>query len=196
MPENGRLTPAELSPIPGGELANDAAHAWNAPGGPADRGLRPAGPISSYRTLAEQWGTWNTYLAGGPLAAYPGTSNHGNGTAVDLKEWWMRVKLLVFGGKYGWRKTEAFSEWWHFNWVGGGHVVLKRGHKGRWVRRYRARLRYLRPRSMKRGNRFDADMERVVRSFQKAHGLKADGVIGGQTAYRINLALQRRKEQR
>jgi hypothetical protein len=195
MPENGKLTPAELTPIPGGELANEAAHAWNAPGGPADRGLRPAGPISSYRTLAEQEQTWATYKAGGPLAAYPGTSNHGLGLAIDLRKFWMRVKLLVFGAKYGWKKTEAFSEWWHFNYVGGGHHKLRRGDRGRWVGRYRARLRYL-GYGMPQGRNFDVCMKHHVETFQRHHRLPVSGQIDGPTAYRINEAYRRRKEHR
>lgn len=53
-------------------------------------GNRPVGsPKDTGKTLVNghqtQWGLWNEYQAGrGALAAYPGTSEHGNGNAVDV----------------------------------------------------------------------------------------------------------------
>ena len=118
MASNGRLGPADLAPIPGGQLANEAAAAWNA--GPAKAGCRPLGPNSSYRNYAGQQYYWGLYTSGrGNLAARPGTSNHGWGRAVDLAATWMRTWIDRNGAKYGWRKVEAASEWWHVNYVGG-----------------------------------------------------------------------------
>lgn len=115
---NGQLPDAVLAGIPGGRLSKPAAAAWNA--GPAKAGLRPLGPNSSYRTYAAQVYFWNLYTSGrGNLAARPGTSNHGWGTAVDLQAPWMRTWIDRHGARYGWKKTEAFSEWWHVNYVGG-----------------------------------------------------------------------------
>lgn len=191
MPENGRLTAAELSPIAGGQLANAAARSWNAPGGPADHGLRPGGPMSSYRTLAEQEYLYRLYEEGkGSLAAYPGTSNHGLGVAIDCPNLWEQFWLHASGTKFGWQKTEAFSEPWHWNWT-GGEVVLKPGHRGRWVRKYRSRLRFL-GYQMRRGRRFDLQMKGHVETFQKRHGLKVTGEIDGTTAYWINRACHRK----
>ena len=31
----------------------------------------------------------------------------------------MRSWINAHGARYGWRKTEAPSEWWHVNYVGG-----------------------------------------------------------------------------
>lgn len=192
MPTNGQLTPAELSPIPGGQLANDAARAWNAPGGPADHGLKPGGPLSSYRTLGQQEYLYRLYEEGrGNLAAYPGTSNHGLGLAIDCPNRWEQLWLRAKGAKFSFEKTEAFTEAWHYNFVAGRPAVqLGLGHKGSWVRKYRARLRFLGYR-MPRGRRFDLQMKAHVEIFQKRHGLKVDGVIGGSTAYRINEAMRR-----
>lgn len=118
MSSNGRLSSGELGAIPGGRLARSAAAAWNA--GPAKAGLRPTGPRSSYRTYAEQVYFWNLYVSGrGNLAARPGTSNHGLGRAVDLAAPWMRTWINQRGERFGWRKVEAPSEWWHVNYVGG-----------------------------------------------------------------------------
>ena len=118
MASNGRLPASALSPIPGGQLSNAAAAAWNA--GPAKAGCRPLGPNSSYRTYAKQVYYWNLYTSGqGNLAARPGTSNHGWGNAVDLAAPSMRTWIDRHGARYGWRKVEAMSEWWHVNYVGG-----------------------------------------------------------------------------
>lgn len=117
---NGRIPKSALSPIPGGNLRRDAAAAWNAMNRAVGGGLRPRGSRSSYRTYAEQLYFWGLYRSGrGNLAARPGTSNHGWGVAVDLAAPWMRQTINHIGGRYGWRKTEAFNEWWHLNYVGG-----------------------------------------------------------------------------
>lgn len=124
MASNGQLPGSALSPIAGGQLANDAAAAWNAMNEESRRRygveLRPTGSASSYRTYSQQQYFWNLYQAGrGNLAAYPGTSNHGWGKAVDLATPQMRSIIDEIGGKYGWKKVEAPSEWWHVNYVGG-----------------------------------------------------------------------------
>ncbi len=129
MASNGRLPKSDLAPIPGGELRKDAAAAWNARGGPADAGLVPTGPRSSYRTLQEQH---ELFAELGPgIAAEPGTSNHGWGVAIDVPSSWMWAWLQEHGDPFGWDKTEAFHVAWHWNFVGGvsfpTFVTLKRG---------------------------------------------------------------------
>jgi D-alanyl-D-alanine carboxypeptidase len=118
MASNGRLPASVLSPINGGRLSKSAARAWNA--GPGRAGCRPLGPNSSYRTYERQVYYWELYQSGrGNLAARPGTSNHGWGNAVDLAQPSMRTWIDNNGARYGWRKVEAASEWWHVNYVGG-----------------------------------------------------------------------------
>jgi len=113
------LTPAELSPIAQGQLANAAAAAWNAMNVEARSlgvELLPTGSKSSYRTYEQQVELWNLYQSGrGNLAAHPGTSNHGWGLAVDLATESMRSMIDRIGRKYGWSKatSDAQSEWWH-----------------------------------------------------------------------------------
>lgn len=124
MAANGRLPASDLAPIYGGRLRKDAAAAWNAMDAECVRltgkHLRPTGSQSSYRDYDAQVYFWNLYISGkGNLAAHPGTSNHGWGIAVDLAEPWMRSWVDAHGAKYGWKKTEAFGEWWHVNYVGG-----------------------------------------------------------------------------
>jgi hypothetical protein len=199
--ENGKLSASELSPIPGGQLAHDAAAAWNAKDGPADNGLRPTGSRSSYRLYADQVYFWNHQP---PLAAYPGTSNHGWGKAVDLAEQWMRSWIDDHGARFGWKKIEAFSEWWHVNFVGGvgpfkpPFKALKKGMRNRRVRWYVKRLRFIHPPSEnhayfrgKPRRKFDRFVEDAVIHFQDDHGLKPDGVIGIKTAHKISEVFHR-----
>lgn len=206
MASNGRLAASELAPIPGGELRNDAAAAWNAPGGPASAGLRPGGSMSSYRTYDEQVYLWGVYMRGGNLAATPGTSNHGWGIAIDLPNGWEQEWMRAHAGRYGWAKTEAFSEPWHWNYAGGvsfpsSPAPLHRGDRGKRVVHFTKRLAYIRfgalpPYLKRRSRRFDRRVERAVRAFQKDQGLPRDGVIGPHTATRINHVFERQWRRR
>lgn len=202
MASNGKLKDSELADIPGGRLRKDAAAAWNAPGGPGDAGLRPTGSKSSYRLYADQQYFWEHQP---PLAAYPGTSNHGWGLAVDLAEPWMRDWIDAHGAKYGWAKTEAFSEWWHVTFVGGvsfpSFQSLKHGDKGKRVLRFSRRLRFIHrpkgPSFLKRIYwKFKDGMVDGVKDFQRDQGLKPDGVIGPRTAARINSTFKRQRQNR
>src|SRR5690606_17768614 len=82
----------------------------------------------SYRSLADQVAMREVY---GSLAAEPGSSNHGLGTAVDVWEWRAyafgsdRYRWLVENGPaYGWvapewaRADGLNPEYWHFEYVG------------------------------------------------------------------------------
>lgn len=208
MAANGRLSGSELSPIPGGELRHDAAAAWNAPGGPADNGLRPGGSMSSYRTYDEQVYLYGVYQRGGNLAAYPGSSNHGWGVAIDIPNGWEQEWMRQNAGRYGWAKTEAMSEPWHWNYVGGvsfpsGPKPLQRGDKGKRVLRFGKRLAYIRGRNhyapymiVRPSRRFGPGLEKAVKAFQRDQGLPRDGVIGPHTARRINHVFERQWRRR
>jgi hypothetical protein len=124
MTQNGQLPPAELAPIAQGQLANEAAAAWNAMNQEARKRrleLVPTGSMSSYRTLAQQRILYARYLAGGNLAADPGTSNHGWGVAVDVATIEMRTLIDHIGVKFGWSKkwSDAQGEWWHIKYQPG-----------------------------------------------------------------------------
>lgn len=75
-------------------------------------GYRRYGPINVYGT--QQW----FFAHRPPLAAFPGTSNHGRAQAGDWNPAGIG-RLRAVGGEYRWRKVEAFSEPWHWNYVGG-----------------------------------------------------------------------------
>ena len=109
MSENGRLPFSELAPIPGGYLRQDAAAAFNALNRESERRyglpLHPLGPASSYRNIEQQQQLWDLYQSGrGNLAAYPGTSNHGWGLAVDFATPRMRGVVDAVGAEFGWSK--------------------------------------------------------------------------------------------
>ncbi len=203
MASNGRLPASDLAPIPGGKLRKDAAAAWNATGGPADAGLIPTGPRSSYRTFAEQQQLFAELGSG--IAAEPGTSNHGLGIAIDLPSSWMWAWMHEDGARFGWKKTEAFHEPWHWNFVGGvsfpAFVSLKKGARGKRVLKFSRRLAFIRPGTTaaylrKPSRRFNAKMVAAVQAFQVDHGLKADGVIGPKTAAKINGVFRRQWQRR
>jgi hypothetical protein len=126
--DNGRLPADALAPIAGGSLRDDCAAAWNAMNLEArDRGceLLPTGSMSSYRSYEQQVYLYELYLSGeGNLAAVPGTSNHGWGTAVDLATYEMRDMIDQIGAKYGYSKSwsDAQSEWWHIVYQAGHYV--------------------------------------------------------------------------
>jgi LysM repeat protein len=117
--------PVYCPSCPSGEayLASNAAANWNAmrQASLSSYGidLYPDGPLSAYRSYAQQLYLYNLYLSGqGGLAAVPGTSSHEYGIAVDLADPSMRTVIDEIGGNYGWAKTEAPDEWWHINYVG------------------------------------------------------------------------------
>ena len=79
----------------------------------------PTGGITdSGRTNAEQWVMYRLYLAGKlkATAAYPGTSKHETGLALDLAVGalaWVRA----YGADYGWIKDRVANEPWHVEYV-------------------------------------------------------------------------------
>ena len=127
---NGRLPDAALTAIPGGRLRKGAtARSWLAMryyiGKKTGVWLRPTGPYASYRPLWKQHEFYADYLAGrGPLAARPGTSNHGLGLAVDIPTERMQAAVRRYGHLFGWGikggklASDAPSEAWHCTFRG------------------------------------------------------------------------------
>ena len=118
---------AELGDIPSPygvlHLAPDAADAWNAMRAEALRAygidIYPGGPLSAYRTYAQQDALYRAFLEGrGAPANPPGSSSHEDGTAVDVESRPMRRVIDQIGWKYGWSKVHAPGEWWHVDYVG------------------------------------------------------------------------------
>lgn len=136
---NGRLPDSALSAIPGGRLRKGAAaRSFLAMryfiGRRTGVWIRPTGPASSYRALYWQQRFYRAYLSGrGPLAAKPGTSNHGIGLAVDLPTERMQALVREYGHLFGWGiaggvlSSDAMSEPWH---------AVYRGPYNRFARRW------------------------------------------------------------
>lgn len=200
---NGRLPQSALAPITravNGEqayLEKHAAAAFMAMNAESEAKygvtIRVASARVAYRTYAEQVYFWNLYKSGrGALAAYPGTSNHGWGLAVDLATPQMRSIVDSIGAKYGWAKkwSDAPSEWWHIKYRAGiwnGHVVepleptiSTSHHPVKAVKRLKKFLRNAGYWTDKTGN-FGKSTRRAVRLFQKEQGLSVDGVVGPHT---------------
>ncbi len=74
--------------------------------------------------------------------------------------------------------------------------LLKEGHKGpdvNWLRNHLARAqgRPTEGAAASSGPVFDRDLKEHVKAFQRAHGLKADGIVGERTLIQINTALRK-----
>jgi D-alanyl-D-alanine carboxypeptidase len=121
---NGSFTAVNTAPIPGGRLWTEAARSWNdmraaaIEDGIAPGAFVPNGSASSARSVAAQHWFWNHRP---PAAAFPGTSNHGWGLAVDVATRQAAAWILSHGHRYGWSWDEGrrVGEWWHFRYVGG-----------------------------------------------------------------------------
>lgn len=153
---NGVFTTTNTDPIPGGRLWPEAALTYNAMcaayiadgGHPSE--VVPAGAASSARSKPQQVFFWNNQP---PPAAFPGTSNHGWGIAVDEKFRKFAAWVMRNGHRFGWSWDEGrrVGEWWHMRYVGASRALLRRLKRDplagytptekRWIREYDELLR-------------------------------------------------------
>jgi LAS superfamily LD-carboxypeptidase LdcB len=83
-------------------------------------------PINDgWRSYQKQVEAWERYQRGGPKAARPGTSEHGNGIALDLGGAFQNANsaqhrwLQANGARFGWYWTgRAYGEPWHWEYRG------------------------------------------------------------------------------
>jgi GH25 family lysozyme M1 (1,4-beta-N-acetylmuramidase) len=205
---NGQLPESALSPAatgvkcskPLGQLSNEAAAAYNTAALAAGKRLPTNGCSSAYRPLSIQQEFWLLYITGrGNLAAVPGTSNHGWGTAGD-EAVWVQGYFRLHGDRFCWRKTEAFSEPWHYNYVPGCfhrpnpgtnlHSPTLRQHSGgagqnTYVRKVQKLLRGHGDKTVLVNGSFEYRTARAVRRFQKAQRLKVNGVVSERVWKRL-----------
>lgn len=209
MDVNGRLPRSRLAPVAGGWLRRDAAAAFNAMNVESQRRfgvtLKPGGPISSYRTFAQQVEMRRFWCARGRCAnaAIPGRSNHGWGIAVDIPNTQMQSIIRQIGAKYGWSKkwSDAPWEFWHVKyqtgiWNGSDPgvddrwPVLKYGSRGPGVVRLKRKLNHLlnHPYELDDSPALGKRAVRAIRDFQRRQRLKVDGVVGPLTWKRLEAA--------
>lgn len=184
MSLNGKLPSAQLKNIPGGKLEKNAANAWldmrayihNKTG----LWIVPGGPRSSYRPYKDQLYFWNLYRSGrGNVAAYPGSSHHGWGKAVDVPNYNHQQAILKYGPKFGWSHAEGarVNEPWHFTYIGGDYkrkvnpLAPLSNEEESWVKEYvklkkanKNRLRRIKLRRVLRQHR------KSVYRYAKKHG--------------------------
>jgi hypothetical protein len=199
--ENGRLPASALRAIAGGgRLAAGPAAAWNAMdamchsrwgrGLHANDSYRPLGaPGDLYRGVWSQWAAWERYQQGGNLAARPGTSNHGTGSAADVDQW-SRWAIDQIGAQFGWAKnwSDAPSEWWHLRWRVGiwppSFANVRRGDKGQRVLFVQARL-YIHGYTVRVDGDYGAGTSSAVARFKAQHKLAdRNGDRVGDVAWR------------
>jgi len=205
---NGQLPEGALAPAatgvkcdkPLGQFSNEAAAAYNSMALAAGKHLTINGCYSAYRPLYIQELFWNLYISGkGNLAAVPGTSNHGWGTAGD-EATWVQGYIRLHGRRFCWAKTEAFSESWHYNYIPGCwrrpnpgtslHSPILRRHSGGPgqnipVRKVQKLLRGHGDKTVLVNGSFEYRTARAVRRFQKAQRLKVNGVVSRRVWKRL-----------
>lgn len=148
---NGVFAAENTDPVPGGRLWPEAALTWLAmraqfvADGGDPRHFVPGGPDSSSRTLRAQRHFWANQP---PAAAFPGTSNHGWGIAVDIPFADAQGWLMRNAPRFGWSHDEGarVGERWHFRYVGASRALLRRLKRDplagytpserRWIREY------------------------------------------------------------
>lgn len=114
--------PGEPVGVNGAYLMAEAADQWELMCRDA-KAATGVGPTASecYRDYPSQQGRYATYQRlKKPLAAYPGTSNHGWGRSVDVG-YAARAWITANGPKYGFYPTVA-GEPWHFDYLGNPSI--------------------------------------------------------------------------
>lgn len=93
--------------------------------GPSGSGYRIVGsPEKGCSEGFTQWCAWQRY--GKKRAAYPGTSNHGWGMAIDVESYQAKQWVRENGPKYGWVWGEAPNEDWHFTFCKNNRYRYRR----------------------------------------------------------------------
>jgi hypothetical protein len=209
MASNGKIPKSQLARVyhPSLQLylAKDAAASWNTMRMTSRRWLKvdlyPGGPDSAYRTVPRQQ-FWRNYWCGQGNcgnAAPVGYSNHGLGEAVDLPTRRMRWAIDRLGAQFGWAKkwSDAPQEWWHIKHSSGhwdrpdigidiNNPIVRHGSGGigqSWAVKKAQKL-LVRHGFLARSNvtgNFGKATEAAIKKFQKAAGIKADGVVGART---------------
>lgn len=164
---------------------------------------------NSYRDIEKQQELANKlglYSQGG-LAAAPGTSNHGWGSALDLKiksgdpaHTWLKDNAVRFGFStiprepWHWEHkasaellkrtktaTPTTTDTITFDDVKNRKIALRSGMTGELVSQLQSKLKELGIFNREPNGEYDKDTYNAVKQFQTANSLKSDGVFGHKT---------------
>jgi hypothetical protein len=168
-------------------------------------------PEECYRDFAGQVYERNLWCSLGHCenAAVPGTSNHGWGKAVDLRDQLGTVSwtspgyrwLVANAGRFGWNHPGGVNEAWHWEWVGDGGQLhgyqirpdlmswpLREGAHGQAVSELQlALITHGVPVPSGIDGNFGASTTTAVKVFQQQHQLSVDGIVGQATAEALQM---------
>ena len=210
---NGMLDQTVLAPIDSisgaYQLNKVAAAAYNQMVAAAKEDGISWGIDNSYRDIEKQKALANKlglYSQGG-LAAAPGTSNHGWGSAIDLKvkngdtaHTWLKDNAVRFGFStiprepWHWEHkasaellkrnqtaTPVSTEKLSFDDVKNRKIALRSGMTGELVSQIQSKLKELGLLTKEPNSEYDKDTYNAVKQFQTNNSLKSDGVFGHKT---------------
>lgn len=117
--------------------------------------------------------TWEK-RPGRPNTASPGWSNHGSGLAVDIHPGPIQDIFKTEGRAWGWSWDEGRDngEDWHFVYAGGNRYTSRGWLDHAWVQKI-----------VGAGvdGKIGTGTVKLIKAWQKAHGLEADGIVGPGT---------------
>ena len=176
------------------------------------QGYRPLGKPSDKTATdqpATQWAAWNWYEEhGSPIAAKPGTSNHGLALAVDLgagvnvagsaeHNW-----VVKNGPQWGWKWGAVPSEPWHVEHLSTVQVYKAPAKKTTlkapaktiaftWKQIQKAINAHGYKPALAADNKPGPKTLAGIKWFQKAYGLAQDGIVGTATQAHLFPELKR-----
>lgn len=180
--------------------------------------LRTQGAVRFARSqgavLSSQKELWDGYRLGRPgynPANPPGRSTHerrSDGVAYPgpvgrpLRWWQVGIDcsdssaVIAAAGRHGWvavRPYASGSEFHHVNFVKAPVLFrpLRRGSKGRRVKKLQKRLKFLGFFTAKPYGRFGKGTDDAVREFQSRHKMKVDGIVGPATWRQVEATFRR-----
>lgn len=210
---NGRFPASALAPINGGAMLGkqEAALFMALSAYGVKRGRPPCrvnGSLSGYRNFNGQVAMRRSWCARGACqnAAVPGTSNHGLAKATDDDPATV-VTIRLYGAPFGIQKQWSdapWESWHHLVLVNRATVkvtaaprVLRQGMRGKDVKGLQVLMRQAGAfkHDHKSGTYFGPRMTLMLKRFQRAHKLKADGIAGPKTKAALkHVAKQRGKK--
>jgi peptidoglycan hydrolase-like protein with peptidoglycan-binding domain len=154
------------------------------------------GLADAYRDYKGQQTTWRVYQNGGPVAAWPGTSNHGWGLAADFDTPMnntgsqMHAFARWFFPLLGWHWTgRAWNEPWHWDFKGiPARITLRNGSRGNLVKLWQGWLYLAGHRHLKLDGIFGPVTSNATKAWQRANRLTADGIVGPKSWKKAGLA--------